>query len=256
MESNNKLGSLRQPKLADAIVEQLQQMILEGCWGPGEKLPSERELATRFAVSRPSLREAIRILEVKGLISRKQGGGTFVREAAWQQVSSPLFELINTYDEAELDLLEFRHAMEGICAFYAASRRTTADIEQIAAILERIEQLHQVNASVEQETDVVVDFTMKLVEASHNVVFLQVIQCWLPLIKQNVYNNFEQLQGEAEIKRQITRKRRELLDAIRQQQPELARQISHEHLAIIEDALFKYKQQTSRIDRSLRRQGR
>lgn len=254
MKDENTSVSLRYPKLADAIVDQLQQMIAEGCWGPGERLPSERELAVTFDVSRPSIREAIRILEVKGLVDRKQGEGTFVRAAVWQELSNPLFELINSYDESELDLLEFRHALEGICAFYAATRRTEADIAEISDKLANIEHQHQTNVSIDEETQAVLDFTLKLVEASHNVVFLQVVKCWLPLLQQNVHNNFIQLQGHNDIKLNITEKRRQLLEAIQARQPEQARQISHEHLAIIEAALFKHKQQTSRIDRALRRQ--
>ena len=60
------------------ILSQLEQMITEGSLSAGEKLPPERELAAKFDVSRPSLREAIQKLEAKGLVVRKQGGGTFV----------------------------------------------------------------------------------------------------------------------------------------------------------------------------------
>jgi len=69
---------LKQQKLSDIILAQLEAMIIEGSLQPGEKLLSERELAKQFEVSRPSLREAIQKLEAKGLVTRKQGGGTFV----------------------------------------------------------------------------------------------------------------------------------------------------------------------------------
>ena len=70
---------IKAAKLSDVILQQLENMILEGSLAPGEKLPPERELAKQFEVSRPSLREAIQKLEAKGLVTRRQGGGTFLR---------------------------------------------------------------------------------------------------------------------------------------------------------------------------------
>ncbi|MGO2167442.1 GntR family transcriptional regulator, partial [Pseudoalteromonas sp.] len=70
---------IKAAKLSDVILQQLENMILEGSLAPGEKLPPERELAKQFEVSRPSLREAIQKLEAKGLVTRRQGGGTFVK---------------------------------------------------------------------------------------------------------------------------------------------------------------------------------
>ena len=108
---------ITQPKLADAIVAELESMILEGSLQPGQKLPPERELAIQFQVSRPSLREAIQRLEARGLLYRRQGGGTYVQNALSKGIADPLFELLSTHPEAQYDLLEFRHALEGICAY-------------------------------------------------------------------------------------------------------------------------------------------
>ena len=86
-------SKIRQPKLSDVIEQQLEFLILEGTLRPGEKLPPERELAKQFDVSRPSLREAIQRLEAKGLLLRRQGGGTFVQSSLWQSFSDPLVRL-------------------------------------------------------------------------------------------------------------------------------------------------------------------
>ena len=107
------------------IEQQLEFLILEGTLRPGEKLPPERELAKQFDVSRPSLREAIQRLEAKGLLLRRQGGGTFVQSSLWQSFSDPLVELLSDHPESQYDLLETRHALEGIAAYYAALRSTS-----------------------------------------------------------------------------------------------------------------------------------
>ena len=71
---------VKQPKISDVIMAQLEAMILEGSLKPGQRLPPERELATQFEVSRPSLREALQKLSARGLIVSRQGGGSFVSE--------------------------------------------------------------------------------------------------------------------------------------------------------------------------------
>ena len=124
-------SKIRQPKLSDVIEQQLEFLILEGTLRPGEKLPPERELAKQFDVSRPSLREAIQSLEGKGLLLRRQGGGTFVQSNLWQSVSDPLAELLADHPESQFDLLETRHALEGIAAYYAALRGTEEDLQRI-----------------------------------------------------------------------------------------------------------------------------
>ncbi|MFT5283610.1 MAG: GntR family transcriptional repressor for pyruvate dehydrogenase complex, partial [Yoonia sp.] len=113
---------IKQAKLSDVITERLESMIIDGTLAAGEKLLSERELAGKFKVSRPSLREAIQNLQAKGLIERKQGGGTFVSKHLNKRLSDPLLELISKRPETQFDLLEFRHALEGMAAFYAALR--------------------------------------------------------------------------------------------------------------------------------------
>ena len=113
---------LRQQRLADVITERLEAMMLEGSLKPGERLPPERELAERFGVSRPSLREAIQKLAARGLLTSRQGGGTFVNDDLSNGYTDPLLEMLSRHGEFNLDLLEFRDAMEGISAYYAALR--------------------------------------------------------------------------------------------------------------------------------------
>src|SRR5690606_10587644 len=122
---------IKPAKLSDRIVEQLENMLLEGSFAPGQKLPPERDLAQMFAVSRPSLREAIQKLEAKGLLSRRQGGGTYVCDNMTAGLTDPLFEFIARHPESQFDSRQLRHALEAICAYYAALRGTTADFDQI-----------------------------------------------------------------------------------------------------------------------------
>lgn len=107
-----ELNKVRQRRLADDIVAQLEAMILEGTFKVGERLPAERALAEQFGVSRPSLREAIQKLVAKGLLTSRHGGGNYVAQTLGSTFSDPLLQLLENNEDAQRDLLEFRHTLE------------------------------------------------------------------------------------------------------------------------------------------------
>src|SRR5210317_131190 len=103
-------------KLSQAVTHQIEELILRGILRPGERLPAERELAERLHVSRPSLRDAIGILQEKGLLSTKAGAGVFVANVLASAFSPALTDLFARHDEAVFDYLAFRRDMEGLAA--------------------------------------------------------------------------------------------------------------------------------------------
>jgi len=243
---------IRQPKLSDAIVEALETMILEGTLRPSEKLPSERDLAKQFEVSRPSIREAIQALEAKGLLTRRQGGGTFVQDQLWQSLSDPVLELIASDPESQYDLLEFRHATEGMLAFYAAIRGTNTDFEQIRQCQEVIANA-QGNNDLSQEADAIVELYKVIAEASHNVAMLHLVLSMSELLRQNIAQNLELLYRHENAVVSSNKHRSALIDAIVSRDSEQARNASNAHLAFIEEVLLTVRQEDSRVQRSLRR---
>ncbi len=248
---NNNLR-IKPAKLSDQIVQQLEHMLLEGSFAPGQKLPTERELAAQFDVSRPSLREALQKLEAKGLVSRKQGGGTFVCDNLVGGLTDPLFELIGRHPESQFDLLEFRHALEGICAYYAALRGTKNDFLNIRQRYDEICQA-QGQHDLDAESAAVGRFYSAVAEASHNVVLLHLVRGLTPLVEQNIRQNLEILQQKDGIVSQLNSHRQRLMQAVIQGEPDQARQASNSHLAFIEEALLEADRERSRLERSLRR---
>ncbi|MBN2123894.1 MAG: FadR family transcriptional regulator, partial [Deltaproteobacteria bacterium] len=108
----------KQNRIFEDVVEQIQEAVLEGRLEPGSKLPSERDLREMFNTSRGTLREALRVLEQKGLISIKTGvtGGAVVNALTTSKVSESL-DLLIRYQKVSLsDLAEFREGVEGIVA--------------------------------------------------------------------------------------------------------------------------------------------
>ena len=241
---------IKAAKLSDVILQQLENMILEGSLAPGEKLPPERELAKQFEVSRPSLRESIQKLEAKGLVTRRQGGGTFVKNQLEEGLTDPLFELISKHPESQFDLLEFRHALEGIAAYYAALRGTSNDFTQVKQSFDKIALSHD---DLQQKAKAINAFHFSVAEASHNVVLLHLVRGMQALLEQNVLQNLTVLLEKPDISSQLAEHRRLLMDAVIDGNPEQARLASNAHLAFIEEALLEAGKEYSRIERSLRR---
>lgn len=155
-------------------------------------------MAKQFDVSRPSLREAIQRLEAKGLLLRRQGGGTFVQTNLWQSFSDPLAELLADHPESQFDLLETRHALEGVAAYYAALRGTDEDLQRIRECHTVIQQA-QDSGDLDAEADAVMQYQVAVTEAAHNVVLLHLLRCMGPMLEQNVKQNFELLYSRREM---------------------------------------------------------
>ncbi len=243
---------IRQPKLSDVIEQELERLIVEGTLAPGQQLPPERELAKQFDVSRPSIREAIQRLEAKRLLTRRQGGGTFVSEHIWQSFSDPLLNLLSSHSETQLDLLEARHALEGISAYFAALRGTDEDFARIQTSLARISDVQDLK-DTEAQASTVMAFLIAITEATHNVVLLHIVRSLAPLLEQNILQNFKLLRRRPEAEEKVTKHRANIVDAIVSGQPEKAREMSHSHLAYIEETLLELTREESRRERSLRR---
>tara|TARA_R110001583_G_scaffold10698_4_gene49078 strand:+ start:12435 stop:13184 length:750 start_codon:yes stop_codon:yes gene_type:complete len=245
-------AKIKQPKLADVIEDRIESMILDGSLELGEKLPAERELAKQFDVSRPSLREAIQRLESKGLLTRRQGGGTYVKEALRQKLTDPLFELLDTHPESQYDLLEFRHALEGFSAYYAALRGTAEDFDKIKACFEAIE-IAQKDNNLELEIQSVALFYLAVIEASRNVVFLHLARGIKPLLEKNISDNVRQLYDYPEVAKKIHQHRLELLEGILSKQPLVAQKASAQHLIYIEETRSVMLREESSFKRELGR---
>ncbi len=248
------MRKITQPKLSDIITEQLESMILDGTLVPGQKLPPERELAEQFSVSRPSLREAIQKLAAKGLIERKQGGGNYVKKRLTSSVNDPLMALIAAHPETQYDLLEFRHGLEGMAAYYAALRRDDAQLLVLKARYQDVQAIQQADdAGVEGEAQALAAFYLAMAEATHNVVLLHVMRSMLPLMQDNIRANLVAFAGHDQVGEAIRMNRDKVMQAIEAGKPEAARSASNELLDYIEQTLLDMNQKDSRIQRALRR---
>src|SRR5438045_8280881 len=114
---------IRRIRLYQGIVEQIEGLLEKGDLRPGDQLPPERQLAEQFQVSRASVREALRTLELLGIVETRAGGGTFVRQTSPDDLARPLTGLISR-GHSLADVIEFRGLIEPAIAALAAERIT------------------------------------------------------------------------------------------------------------------------------------
>ena len=249
---------VRQRRLSDDIVEQLEGMILEGTLKSGERLPAERALAERFGVSRPSLREAIQKLAAKGLLVSRQGGGNYVVDSLGSTFSDPLLHLLESNPEAQRDLLEFRQTLEASCAYYAALRATEVDRERLTAAFEALQDCYARADEVSRVEEGAADarFHLAIAEASHNAVLLHTIRGLFDLLKRNVVTNIGGMyQQRTETRDMLINQHRDLYLAITEGRAEQAREVSTRHLLYVQEVLEEVRQEVQRVARAERRKG-
>ena len=130
---------VRRNKVYEEVAKQIERLILEKLQ-PGDKLPSERELAEMLQVSRSSIRDAIRSLELTGLVEPRQGAGTIVRELSAESLVNPFANALKRRQELVSELLDFRRMLEPPLAARAATHATPDDISEMEEILQRQEE--------------------------------------------------------------------------------------------------------------------
>ncbi|GAA1125706.1 FadR/GntR family transcriptional regulator [Nocardioides aquiterrae] len=168
-EAPTAIVPVRQLRLSDAVAAQLEALINSGHFGADGRLPSERELAERFAVGRGSMREAIRKLEALGIITRAHGVGTFGVAGA----ASARMGLLTAGDVSALELFEVRYRLEPLAAELSAERRTSADLKRLKEILD-----HSLRPDLSDEDFVRLDFEFHslVVHAAKNSLLAQMYQ--------------------------------------------------------------------------------
>ena len=172
-------------KLSDEIFERLKAMITSGDYGPGEALPSERELMTRYAVGRPAIREAMQALANHGLITIRHGERarvrTFTAKAAVSQINTVAQLMLSASPAMLENLQEARRFFEVGMVREAATKATDDDIAELRAILER-QRRGVGDGGVFVEANIA--FHMKIAAISRNAIFEAVSEAMLGWLRE------------------------------------------------------------------------
>jgi GntR family transcriptional repressor for pyruvate dehydrogenase complex len=223
-------------KLSTAVVRQIEELILRGILRPGTRLPSERELADRLGVSRPSLRDAVAQLETSGLLATRAGAGIYVADVLGGAFSPALVDLFSRHDEALFDALSFRRDMEGLASERAARMGSDTDLAVIAALFAKMEQAHKDRAT-DLEGQLDAQFHMAIIEAGHNVIMLHMMRSMYDLLQGGVFYNRQVMFQQHTSRAALLDQHRAINSALQSRDPAAARGAVEAHLDYVLAAL-------------------
>ncbi len=224
---NSSFETVRRNKVYEEVARQIERLILKKLQ-PGDKLPSERELAETLQVSRSSIRDAIRSLELMGMVEPRQGAGTIVREVSTESVINPLANALKRKEELISELLDFRKMLEPPLAARAATHASADEIAEMEEILKRQQQkLDEGDSGVGEDSE----FHYAIALASGNSVVLKVLDTLMDLLRDTRERN---LQVEGRPEKSLGGHRR-ILSAIKRRDAEAAKAAMRRHIEDIEE---------------------
>src|SRR5580704_9770532 len=221
---------VRRNKVYEEVAQQIERLILKKL-RPGDKLPSERELAETLRVSRSSIRDAIRSLELMGLVEPRQGAGTIVREVSSERLLNPFATALKRRRELVSELLDFRKMLEPPLAARAATHASSDEISEMEEILRRQEQKQgQADAAVAEDAE----FHYSIALASGNSVVLKVLDILMDLLRDTRERS---LQVEGRPQKSLAGHRR-ILAAIKRRDAEAAKDAMRRHIEDVEEIVL------------------
>jgi len=219
-------------KKSDEVYNQLFSLISSGKLSPGDKIPSERELAVELRISRQSIREALNRAEVMGLIKVRQGEGSFILSSVKGDLKPPLTLIIEQEVERIFEFLEVRRLVEGWCAEKAALEATGQELQGMREILEKMKK---VASKDKQWEELDLELHLSFVKATHNVIVVHIMEA----LKVNFgpFFKFTKAMPSSEKLDVLWQHHYEIFRAIERRDPETAKRKVIEHLNYIEQKL-------------------
>jgi len=222
----------REATLANRVTKEIEKLIIDGRIEMGQRLPSERDLADQFGVSRTVVREAVRGLVAKGWLEVRPGSGTIVRSptagALTQSLTLFLRGALSEVDYTKVH--EVRRLLEIEIAGLAAERATDDDLSKLAATLDEMES-HRANRDLYAQSDVA--FHTALAAATHNELFPLLLDSIVDIMVEVRQLGFD-VPGSSE---HALSQHRAILEQVRSGNAKGARQAMRKHLDYSEDVM-------------------
>lgn len=213
----------------EQVAEQMEQLIEQGQWKVGEKLPPEMELMDKFGVSRNTLREAIRALVHAGLLETKQGSGTLVRSTSVLGAALKRHVKKSTM----METLEVRFALEKQAAKMAAERRTEGDLAKLEASVSETKVASE-KEDIDQFITSDIEFHKAIVQASGNQLLIDLYEHMTDLLYSFVHDLAMQPSFQLEQGLHLN-----LLDAIQKQDQASAAMYVENDMEVLKDYILK-----------------
>ncbi len=235
----NSIGPLEKtPTMSRRVADYLSRLVADGTLKPGEKLPGETALAQRLGVSRPTLREALGVLQVKGLLEVRPRSGTYVTSAVDGGGGNVVDELVAVDPTKIWELLEIRKVVDTEAAALAARRRNPADLARLDEIMQSVRNLGGQDLIRRSEGGkAYARFFAFLAHATHNTLYSHLMSWVSSTLRHLVPYSRQRLSGKPEIGDAILGHIVAIARSVEDSDPQAARRTTLEHLEFLEKAL-------------------
>ena len=233
------------------IAKRLEELIIDGSLQPGDKIPSERQLCVRLNASRPVVREAMKELRGRGVITTQHGKGSFVSGfLGGLDSQNTLSKVYEDHPRMLYDLLEVREVLEGQAARLAAERASEKDLYRIT------KAFNAMNGAYKNEDDVLdaakLDhaFHRAIYAASHNPILTHTLQSIMDLMLNSVVVTVSNLYHRYRPKQQIEAYHRLIFNAIIDRKPINAERAAMDHIRDVRDRILEIEREEQRLVRA------
>ena len=227
-------------KISQKIVEQIKEIIFSGGLQPGDRLPKEQDLSEQLKVSRPTLREALTVLEAIGLIEVRPREGSIVKSVVPQSIQEPIHDMIEIDPFKILELFEVRKKIDSEGAAMAAERATNEEIKAIQEYATNLENLMAEKKSIlDVEPGNLYQKTFfNIADATHNSIYAHFMKSVWTLLEGGAFPySRRKLFAVPNISNKLLRQYRQIIKAISERNPNQARKMVVKHLDFVEEKL-------------------
>ena len=219
-----KINPIQKVNAVEQVFEQMQGLLIDGTWAPGDKLPSENDLSDAFGVSRMTVRQSMQKLKALGLIETRTGSGSYVREINPEDSLNNLIPLMYIGKPSQTHVFQFREMIDSESVRLATLSANDAELKQLQSILDKMQKAAATdNADEFSKCDL--NFHLQIVHMTHNPMIVKAYDILINVLTESMRSVIDKMKYK-----QALSYHKRILDAMKKQDADLAEQLMHEHI--------------------------
>ena len=219
-----QITPIQKVNVVEEIFEQLESMLIEGTWKPGDKIPSENELSDTFGVSRMTVRQALQKMKALGLIETRSGSGSYVRQVNPDDSLQDLVPLMVLGDTSQQQVFQFREIIDAESIRIATPIATTEDLSRLEELLGKMKQSAD-NGDGEKFSEYDLKFHMGIVEITGNPLIIRTNQILQAVLAESMNSVIEKMRFAPGLDYH-----EKILNAMKDKDAHLAEKLMREHI--------------------------
>ena len=218
------INPIQKINAVEQVFEQMQNLLIEGTWHSGDKLPSENELSAAFGVSRMTIRQAMQKLKALGLIETRMGSGSYVREVNPEDYLNELIPMMYIGSPSQIHVFQFRETIESGSVRIATTQADEKSLQKLESILAKMRKAAEDdNSKAFSQYDL--KYHMVIVKMTGNPMMIKAYELLLNVLKESMDYVIERMKYKPALDYH-----QKILDAMRKKDEVLAEDLMREHI--------------------------